>query len=57
MIDSNTKTDDGGDKLGQCEGFEIKGPKVFLSGKLILMLFNTIKTILLKFANMAASLS
>ena len=58
MIDSNTKHDDGGDKLGQCEGFEIRGPKVFLSGKLILMLLNTIlKTILLKFANMAAYLS
>ena len=42
MIDSNTKHDDGGDKLGQCEGFEIRGPKVFMSGKLILMLFNSI---------------
>ena len=58
MIDSNTKHDDGGDKLGQCEGFEIGGPKVFMSGQLILMLFNSIlKTILLKFANMAAYLS
>ena len=35
MIDGNTKSDDGGDKLGQCEGFEIKGPKIFMSGKLI----------------------
>ena len=35
MIDGNTKTDDGGDKLGQCEGFEIKGPRIFMSGKLI----------------------
>ena len=35
MIDGNTKTDDGGDKLGQCEGFEIKGPRVFMSRKLI----------------------
>ena len=35
MIDGNTKYDDGGDKLGQCEGFEIKGPKIFMSGKLI----------------------
>jgi len=31
MIDGNTKYDDGGDKLGQCEGFEIKGPKIFMS--------------------------
>ena len=30
MIDGNT-----GDKLGQCEGFEIRGPKIFMSGKLI----------------------
>ena len=28
MIDGFT-----GDKLGQCEGFEIKGPKIFMSGK------------------------
>ena len=35
MIDGNIKYGDGGDKLGQCEGFEIKGPKIFMSGKLI----------------------
>ena len=57
MIDGNSNTDDGGDKLGQCEGFEIKGPKIFMSGMLIWMLFNTIKATLLKFANMAASIS
>jgi hypothetical protein len=31
MLDGNTKTDDGGDKLGQCEGFAITGPKIFVS--------------------------
>ena len=35
IIDGNTKYDDGGDKLGQCEGFEIKGPMIFVSGKLL----------------------
>ena len=38
QIDGNTKYDDGGEKLGQCEGFEIKGPRIFMSGKLIWML-------------------
>ena len=39
MIDGNTKHDDGGDKLGLCEGFEIKGPKIFMSGKLKSLIF------------------
>ena len=29
----NGNYDDGGDKLGQCEGFELNGPRVYLTGK------------------------
>ena len=32
MIDGRTHDDDGGDKLGPCEGFEINGPKVYTYG-------------------------
>ena len=32
-FDGNTNDDDGGDKLGPCEGFEITGSKVFSYGK------------------------
>ena len=31
-IDGNTDDDDGGDMLGPCEGFEIKGPSVYSYG-------------------------
>ena len=29
---SNGELDDGGDKLGQCEGFEISGKEVYVTG-------------------------
>ena len=30
----NGELDDGGDKLGQCEGFEIRGQEVYVTGKI-----------------------
>ena len=32
----NGALDDGGDKLGQCEGFQISGKEVYVTGKLTL---------------------
>ena len=32
-VKDNGEMDDGGDKLGQCEGFEISGEEVYVTGR------------------------